>query len=116
MNNKALNQILCAALVSKQFRNNLLNDANKTVRAGYLEHSFPLSDEEFHLVKNIQAKSIEDFAYQVYEWQLQNGHQSTPENPIYENSVFHRSAIEQPFQVSEPVIFVDDSALASGRI
>ncbi len=79
MKHKALNQLLCAAMVNAQFRETLLRDPAQAIATGYLDHSFSLTREERELVLGIQAQQLEDFAAQVYHWISSNngnGHHS----------------------------------------
>ena len=68
MRQKELNQLLCAAMVSKHFQNSLINNPGEAVRSGYLDHTFHLSKEEREMLGKIKANSFEEFAAQVYEW------------------------------------------------
>jgi len=68
MQDKVINQILCAALVNKNFQNILLADPVKATACGYLDHSFPLTSEERAMLSDIKANSFEDFASQVHNW------------------------------------------------
>jgi len=70
---KSLNQLLCAATVNGRFREMLLRDPAKAIATGYFEHSFCLTPEERDLVVGIQAGKLEDFAAQVYCWMSGNG-------------------------------------------
>ncbi|MFC2031508.1 hypothetical protein ACFLWA_12380 [Chloroflexota bacterium] len=68
MKHKGLNQLLCAAVVNTRFRDTLLHSPAQAIASGYMEHSFSLTPEEKSLVVNIQARQLEDFAAQVYNW------------------------------------------------
>ena len=72
MKHRALNQLLCAALVSKHFRESLLTDTENAVRNGYQSHDFPLSQEELDFVVQVKAGCFEDFAAQVHNWVMLN--------------------------------------------
>jgi hypothetical protein len=73
MKHKGLNQLLCAATVNGRFREMLLRDPAQAIATGYFEHNFSLSPEERDLVIGIQARRLEDFAAQVYDWMSGNG-------------------------------------------
>lgn len=65
-----LNRLLCAALVSQTFREKLLADPLTAIREGYVQGSFGtkkfnLTDEEVHIISNIQSNTIQDFASQI---------------------------------------------------
>ncbi|MGQ9599546.1 MAG: hypothetical protein ACUVWZ_09025 [Anaerolineae bacterium] len=95
MKHKALNQLLCAAMVNTQFREILLRDPAQAIATGYLDHSFSLTREERELVLGIQAQQLEDFAAQVYHWisdRNGNGHHS-------KNGNGHRSNLSSASEV-----------------
>jgi hypothetical protein len=73
MKHKALNQLLCAAMVNGRFRETLLRDPAQALAAGYFDYAFPLTPEERDLVIGIQAQKLEDFAAQVHCWLSGNG-------------------------------------------
>ena len=73
MKHKALNQLLCAATINGRFRDVLLRNPAQALSSGYLDHTFALTPEESQLVLGIQAKGLEDFAAQVYNWIQGNG-------------------------------------------
>jgi hypothetical protein len=68
MQHKALNQLICAAVVNDGFRKTLLQDPAQAISKGYYGQKFPLSNEEQKLVTGIRAQRLEDFASQVYQW------------------------------------------------
>ena len=78
MNHKSLNELVCAATVNVRFRETLLRDPAKAIASGYFGHSFALTQEERDLVVGIQAKGLEDFAAQVYNFVSGNGNGTTP--------------------------------------
>lgn len=65
MRYRALNELLCAALINRRFQEAFLKDPAQAVANGYEGYYFKLTPEEFHLVKNIRAATIEDFADQL---------------------------------------------------
>jgi hypothetical protein len=73
MKHKALNQLLCAAVVNDSFRQTLLRDPLQALSGGYLDQEFALTSEERDLVIGIQAQRLEDFAAQVHQWLSGNG-------------------------------------------
>ena len=73
MQHKGLNQLLCAALVNRDFRETLLRSPALALATGYYDHTFALTSQERELVLDIKAQRIEDFAAQVHHWILGNG-------------------------------------------
>jgi hypothetical protein len=73
MKHKALNQVLCAAVVNDRFRQTLLRDPAQAISGGYQGQNFALTSEERDLVTGIQARQLEDFANQIYHWVSGNG-------------------------------------------
>jgi hypothetical protein len=73
MKHKALNQLLCAAVVNERFRQTLLRDPLQAITGGYQGQKFALTSEERDLVIGIQARQLEDFANQIYHWVSGNG-------------------------------------------
>jgi hypothetical protein len=65
MRHKALNHILCAALVDKRFCRELLIDTAKVIHDGYLDHTFDLPVEDYRFVCGIRTTRVEDFAEQI---------------------------------------------------
>ena len=68
MSHKGLNQLLCAALVDRNFRVDLLEDPVESSRKGYLDHFFELSPDEERMLAGIKVERFEDLASQVYNW------------------------------------------------
>ncbi len=68
MKHKALNQLVCAALVNDRFRKLLLNNPDQAIRRGYYGHSFILTSAEEQLLENIHTRKFEEFAENVYQW------------------------------------------------
>jgi 3,4-dihydroxy-2-butanone 4-phosphate synthase len=68
MKHKALNQLICAALINDSFRQTLLANPAQAVSKGYYGQKFSLSMEEQKMVTGIRAQKLEDFASQVYQW------------------------------------------------
>jgi hypothetical protein len=73
---KGLYQLLCAAMVDSQFCETLLRDPPQAVSEGYLDHTFPLTPEEWRLMANIKARELEDLAGQIQSWVSTNGNGS----------------------------------------
>lgn len=63
----ALNQILCAALIDREFCSKLLKNPSLAVADGYLGNCFDLSTEEKNIMMGIKAKTIEDFAECIHQ-------------------------------------------------
>lgn len=70
MQNRELNELLCAAMINQDFCDILLSDPNLAIAGGYDGHAFHLSPEEHDLVTHIQAFDLADFAEQVSDWIL----------------------------------------------
>jgi len=68
MSHKGLNQLLCAALVDRNFRVDLLGDPVQSSRVGYLDHCFDISPAEERMLAGIKVERFEDFASQVWDW------------------------------------------------
>ena len=83
MNHKAINQLLSAALVDRRFSRTLLAEPEKAISTGYLDHRFDLTKEEFNLINSIHAKSLEEFARQVYDWISLNGNRDSREDDTH---------------------------------
>jgi hypothetical protein len=64
-----LSRLMCAAVVSPRFRNQLLRDPDTALRSGYQSETFHLSPEERTWVLSAQAVNLADFASQVVEFQ-----------------------------------------------
>jgi hypothetical protein len=60
-----LSRLFSAAVVSRQFRDELLNQPKSALTNGYLGETFSLTDQEQALIISIQAKSLPDLARQV---------------------------------------------------
>ncbi len=73
MKHKSLNQLLCAATVNGRFRDMLLRDPARAIDTGYFDHRFSLTPEEKEMVLGIEARQLEDFAAQIYNWMTGNG-------------------------------------------
>lgn len=61
----ALHRLFAAAIVSDQFRAILLREPEKALANGYLGQTFPLTDQEKKIIKNIRAENLTDFAQKV---------------------------------------------------
>ncbi len=68
MQHRALNELLCAAMINQNFRETLLADPFLAVNEGYQDHHFALSQDEYDLVTHIRADSLESFAELVVDW------------------------------------------------
>lgn len=60
-----LNRVLSAAVVSRSFRNALLNDPAKAIAGGYLGEQFHLSSKTRQRISSMRAVSLTDFAAQL---------------------------------------------------
>ena len=73
-----LSRLLCAAVVSPRFRDQLLKDPESALRSGYQSETFHLSPEERSWVLSIQAVNLADFASQLVEFQTHSQYQPIP--------------------------------------
>jgi hypothetical protein len=62
---RALNGLICAAVVNQKFHDLLLGDPTTALQTGFNGEQFLLTAEEQELVLSIQAASLADFAAQV---------------------------------------------------
>lgn len=60
-----LSRLFSAAVVSREFRDELLRDPEAAIGSGYYGQSFALTSEEKALVVSIRADSLSDLARQV---------------------------------------------------
>jgi hypothetical protein len=60
-----LSRLFAAAVVSRQFRDELLNQPKSALTVGYLGETFSLTDREQALIVSIHAESLPDLARQV---------------------------------------------------
>jgi hypothetical protein len=99
MKHQGLNQLLCAATVNGRFRETLLRNPAQALAAGYLDHTFSLTQEERDLVVGIQAHQLEDFAAQIYHWISGNGNGNghNGKNGKNGNGHKHRSQALDPY-------------------
>lgn len=60
-----ISRIMTAAVVSRHFREDLLNNPRHAIENGYGEETFALEEEQTQHLEKIRAISLEDFAAQV---------------------------------------------------
>lgn len=60
-----VNRLLAAAVVSRQFRNALLNDPARAIADGFAGEQFTLSADEYEMIVGIRSSSLPDFAAQL---------------------------------------------------
>jgi hypothetical protein len=101
---KALNRLLCAALVSTQFRTTLLSDPAGAIDAGYYDQRFSLTTDERKMVVGLQANTFEEFCVQVYDWiSIQDAkkweHTISPEIPSRSLYLVPGELLPQPLNV-----------------
>ena len=65
----AINSLLAAAVVNKNFRDLLLTDPGQALAQGYQGETFPLDCNERILVLSIQTDNLRDFALQIISCQ-----------------------------------------------
>lgn len=72
-NHEALNRLICAAVVSKDFRHKLLEAPLEAVSNGYMGQNFALTAEEVRMLCSIEASDFQSFSQQVCDWISTNG-------------------------------------------
>lgn len=60
-----LSRLFAAAVVSRQFRETLLQEPETALADGYLGQTFQLTDQEKKLLQSIRAESLTDLAQKV---------------------------------------------------
>jgi len=60
-----LHRLFAAAVVSDQFRAQLLSEPEAALTGGYLGQTFVLSDHEKRIIKTVRANNLTDFAQKV---------------------------------------------------
>jgi len=75
MKNKALNRLICAAVVSQDFRHKLLEAPLEAVSSGYMGCAFALTAEEVRMLSSIEASDFQSFSQQVCDWISANGNE-----------------------------------------
>lgn len=60
-----LTELVCAAVVSKPFRQSLLANSLETIKEGYLGYEFRLTAAEYDAVKDIEATTLQQFVTQL---------------------------------------------------
>jgi hypothetical protein len=60
-----LPRLFAAAIVSREFRETLLQEPETAVQQGYLGQTFQLTDAEKRLLYSVRAESLTDLAQQV---------------------------------------------------
>jgi hypothetical protein len=73
-----LSRLLCAAVVSPRFRDQLLKDPDGAMRSGYQSETFHLSPEERSWVLSTQAVELTDFASQLVDFQTRSQYKPIP--------------------------------------
>ncbi len=68
-----LHRLFAAAIVSDQFRAQLLSEPEAALTGGYLGQTFILTDQEKKIIKTVRANNLTDFAQQVNQ-ALKGGH------------------------------------------
>ena len=79
--NDEMNRLLCAAVVSKKFRNTLINNPEAAVTSGYQGESFNLNDEERSWLYSIRPANLVDLAANMVAHQ-QESKLSMPVEPV----------------------------------
>ena len=65
--NADINRVLTAAVISRSFRNSLLNDPAQAIASGYLGEKFHLSSKARQRISSMRAVSLADFAAQLIQ-------------------------------------------------
>jgi hypothetical protein len=60
-----LSRLFAAAVVSRQFRETLLQEPEAALKSGYLGQTFQLTDREKNMLCSIRAESLTDLAQKV---------------------------------------------------
>lgn len=87
---KPLLKLLCAAIISRAFRHQLLTTPEQSLEDGYNGESFELTAAEQSLVLSVKAASIEEFSQQLVEKLEQGSHQE--ENRVHDDTIHRVSA------------------------
>jgi hypothetical protein len=82
---RELSRLLTAAVVNKRFCKLLLTNPASALASGYNGESFRLDRDDKDLVLSIRAKSLAEFARQIY------GEQQIVERPSYPKILYTRS-------------------------
>jgi hypothetical protein len=98
MKHKALNQLLCAAVINQTFRQALLQNPVQALDNGYHGQSFAVSSEERALLSKTRATTLEELAAEVYAWISGNGYhgRDAHEAPSRPRRVGQRLGNNQP--------------------
>jgi hypothetical protein len=65
-NSNELNRVFAAAVVSRHFRDLLLQNPREAITKGYRGETFSLTPEESDLIASIRAETLAELASQVY--------------------------------------------------
>lgn len=74
MEHKGLHRLIAAAVVNQNFCCQLLENPLKAIGTGYLDQSFPLTEEEHELLASIKVSDLPSFSQQIHQWISKNGH------------------------------------------
>lgn len=80
--NDEMNRLLCAAVVSKSFRNMLMTNPEIAVTSGYQGESFNLSDEDRSWLSSIRPANLVDLAADLVTHQQSNHQESRVKLPV----------------------------------
>lgn len=80
--NDEMNRLLCAAVVSKSFRNMLIANPEIAVETGYQGESFNLSDEDRNWLYSIHPASLVDLAANVVTYQQKSNQERRVKLPV----------------------------------
>jgi hypothetical protein len=85
--NDEMNRLLCAAVVSKSFRNILMANPEIAVTSGYQGETFNLSDEDRRWLFSIRPANLVDLAANMVTYQqktIQENQVKLPVEPVHQ--------------------------------
>lgn len=80
--NDEMNRLLCAAVVSKSFRNVLISSPEIAVASGYQGESFNLSDEDRSWLFSLRPANLVDLAANMLTYQQKSNQESRVNLPV----------------------------------
>jgi hypothetical protein len=80
--NDEMNRMLCAAVVSKSFRNVLISNPEIAVASGYQGESFNLSDEDRSWLFSMKPSSLVDLAANMVNYQQKTNQENRVKLPV----------------------------------
>jgi hypothetical protein len=80
--NDEMNRLLCAAVVSKSFRNMLIENPEIAVASGYQGESFNLSDEDRRWLFSMRPANLVDLAANMVTYQQKTNQENRVKLPV----------------------------------